>query len=405
MPNSGWLSRFKERKGITFRRVCGEAASVCDETVKEWTENTLPDILSQYDPNDVFNCDETGLFYKCLPSKTLALKSDKWAGGKIAKDRITVHICANVTGSEKIPLLVIGKSAKPRCFKNVKTLPVEYRNKKSWMTTVLFEEWLLKLDRRMKVQQRKIVMFMDNCPAHGKPNLDNVRLVFMPPNTTSKLQPCDQGIIANFKHYYRSLVLRRLLIQFESRTEITEGLFELKLNLLEAMQIARTAWTMVTETTIANCFRHAGFHTVSESVTHTVCDEEDVLAQDSDLESLFSRVQQVMPECSNVTVADYISVDADLQTTCEVSVKDIADTMKEGDAEEEDDNEGDDDDTEIKPPSLADALAAIKTVTNFLLTHTVHETSLDQASFLEGEIEKGALKGRKQTTIMDFFKK
>ena len=112
-----------------------------------------------------------------------------------------------------------------------------------------------------------------------------------------------------------------------------------------------------------------------------------------------------MPECSNVTVTDYISVDADLQTTCEVSVKDIADTVKEGDAEQEDDNEGGDDDTGINQVSLADARAAIRTVTNFLLTHTVDETSLDRASFLEQEIEKGALKDRKQTTIMDFFKK
>lgn len=409
MPNTGWLARFKERKGITFRRVCGEAASVCDETVNEWKEQTLPDILSQYDPNDTFNCDETGLFYKCLPSKTLALKKDPCTGGKVAKDRITVLISTNMTGNEKMPLLVIGKSAKPRCFKNVKTLPVEYRNnKKSWMTTFLFNEWLLKLDRRMKMQQRKIVMFLDNCPAHGKPKLDNVRLVFMPPNTTAKLQPCDQGIIANFKQKYRSLVMQRLLVQFESQTEDKQEQFKFNLTLLDAMNIARTAWSHVTETTIANCFRHAGFGTPTETRPETERDDTDLHDNDPDLQAVFSQVQRVLPDCSEVTIADYVSVDSELQTTGEASVKDIAEMVKgidkEEEEEEEDRDEEEDEEEELKPVTLSDARTAMKTLTNFLLTHCVDVTSLDLASSLEQEIEKCSSNEKKQMRILDFFK-
>ncbi|GFX45202.1 tigger transposable element-derived protein 6 [Trichonephila clavipes] len=45
-------------------------------------------------------------------------------------------------GSEKITPLVIGKSAKPRCFKGINSFPPKYRlNKKAWMTTELFNEW------------------------------------------------------------------------------------------------------------------------------------------------------------------------------------------------------------------------------------------------------------------------
>ena len=44
-----------------------------------------------------------------------------------------------MSGTEKLPLLVIGKSAKPRCFKNNKP-PVAYKaNQKAWMTGIIFD--------------------------------------------------------------------------------------------------------------------------------------------------------------------------------------------------------------------------------------------------------------------------
>src|SRR5699024_11532775 len=57
------------------------------------------------------------------------------SGGKLSKERVTVLVIVNMTGSIKKKLLVIGKSKKPRCFRNVKRLPVIYEsNKKAWMT-------------------------------------------------------------------------------------------------------------------------------------------------------------------------------------------------------------------------------------------------------------------------------
>ncbi|GFX83746.1 uncharacterized protein TNCV_350101 [Trichonephila clavipes] len=54
-------------------------------------------------------------------------------------------------GSEKITPLIIGKSAKPRCFKVINSFPTKYRsNKKAWMTTELFNEWLVQLNSDMK---------------------------------------------------------------------------------------------------------------------------------------------------------------------------------------------------------------------------------------------------------------
>jgi hypothetical protein len=114
---------------------------------------------------------------------------------------------ANEDGSERLPLLIIGKFAKPRCFKNVKKLPVEYyANKRSWMTSSIWNDWLLKWDSKLTRQgRRKILLLVDNCAAHPKEHipLTNIRIEYFPPNTTSKTQPMDQGIIANLKVKFR----------------------------------------------------------------------------------------------------------------------------------------------------------------------------------------------------------
>jgi len=106
--------------------VCGEGAAVDMDAVKKWKDNELPKLLTDYIPSDVFNADELGLFYKCTPDRTYALKNKRCTGGKISNERVTVLAGANMDGSEKLPMLMIGKSKKPRCFKGVKSLAVEY---------------------------------------------------------------------------------------------------------------------------------------------------------------------------------------------------------------------------------------------------------------------------------------
>ncbi|XP_057657371.1 jerky protein homolog-like [Diorhabda carinulata] len=96
-----------------------------------------------YDPEFVYNADETGLVWKALPKTTLASKRESSAPGhKVSKERVTVLNCANSTGNHKLPLLLIGKSKNPRAFKNVKKLPLFYKSQpKAWMTAALFTEW------------------------------------------------------------------------------------------------------------------------------------------------------------------------------------------------------------------------------------------------------------------------
>jgi hypothetical protein len=112
---------------------------------------------------DIFNADETGIFFRLTPDRTLKFEGEKCVGSKLSKDRITDLVCANADGTEKRKLLVIGKSKNPRCFKNVKSLPVCYSaNKKAWITSDIFEAQLIHRDRELRLQKRKILLLVDN---------------------------------------------------------------------------------------------------------------------------------------------------------------------------------------------------------------------------------------------------
>ena len=98
---------------------------------------------------------------------------------------------------ENVNPLVIWRYANPRCFKGIKKDQLSVgsnSNKNAWMTSGVFETWLKKLNRKMAFEKRK-VFFLDNASSHPTIEYCNVKLQFFPPNTTSVLQPMDQGII------------------------------------------------------------------------------------------------------------------------------------------------------------------------------------------------------------------
>jgi hypothetical protein len=142
--SNGWLDRFKKRYNIKEYKQHGEGASAEVNTPLAIQQmNNLRLECSNYHPRDIFNMDETGLFWKLQPDRSLATKQT--SGGKKSKDRITIALCANGDGSEKLNPWIIGRSKNPRCFKHInrKNLRIIYRhNKSKWMTGIICEEWL-----------------------------------------------------------------------------------------------------------------------------------------------------------------------------------------------------------------------------------------------------------------------
>ena len=166
--SNGWLEKRKTRHNVKQFSVAGEDGEVNAETFA-WAER-LPEIVKGYGLKDIWNADETGLFWRALPDKSLSVKKGRCKGGKYAKQRITVLLIANALG-EKEPPIIIGRSLTPRCFKNVKDKrrhcgSYYYGNKKAWIDSELMEEILKTLNRKCAAEDRKILLFIDNAPSH-----------------------------------------------------------------------------------------------------------------------------------------------------------------------------------------------------------------------------------------------
>lgn len=306
----GWLTRFKVRKGIQFREQHGEAGSADPEAVAAGRED-LRQVLARYNPDDVYNLDETGLFYKLGPNKTLATAPE--SGQKRSKERITVTLICNASGNDLRKPLVIAKSKRPRCFgKNFNpSLYVEYfHNTKAWMTTVIFQNYLRQLDRDMRLQGRQIILLVDNASSHSTNDLDltNVEVHYLPPCTTSHIQPLDAGIIRAFKAHYRRQLVSHYIECVEQDTPQT-------VDLRQALLMVRQGWRAVTAQTVRNCWRHTRILPVDVIAPAPTDDDEEDNIPLNELRTLLHRLD---PE-SQVTANEYVDVDASVEVMEEMS--------------------------------------------------------------------------------------
>ena len=69
-PN-GWLTWFKARENLDCKNVVKEGGDVDLNVVQNWANNVLPSLLNGYSKNNIYNADESGLFYHCQPNKSL----------------------------------------------------------------------------------------------------------------------------------------------------------------------------------------------------------------------------------------------------------------------------------------------------------------------------------------------
>ncbi|XP_045463820.1 tigger transposable element-derived protein 6-like [Harmonia axyridis] len=398
--SSGWLEKFRRRHNIAFKAISGEASSVNPIDVEMFLSK-LPMLLKDYSPRNIFNADETGIFFRALPNKTLTLKHEKCTGGKLSKERLTILHCVNLAG-EKEKLLVIGKTKKPRAFKNINVsdLPVFWRsNKKAWMTCTIMEEWLKNFDRRMGMERRKILLFLDNASSHPKDiRLTNIQIIFLPPNCTSVVQPLDQGIIRNFKTFYRALVVKKLLSEIESVSK-AEVLTK-NINVLDAIYYIKTAWQRVTEETVRNCFHRAGFR--QESVEQTT--ENDIFSAEDDIP--LSVLQDIWRNARTMgyrdnQVEDFINIDTDLM------IEEIDENVSIYNAGEADQSSGESDEDPVEnegiPKNYSQANGILKTLKGFA-KNKGDSKAVEMLSELELHFQNQVSRtNTRQTSLLDFF--
>jgi hypothetical protein len=90
------------------------------------------------------------------------------------------------------------------------------------MTGSIMEDWLIKFNSKMLKKNKHIIIFLDNAACHPKLDISNIKLAWVPPNTTSIIQPMDQGIIYCVKLYYRRLLMQSLIANVDKISVLSE---------------------------------------------------------------------------------------------------------------------------------------------------------------------------------------
>ncbi|XP_006107965.1 tigger transposable element-derived protein 1-like, partial [Myotis lucifugus] len=146
VASKGWLMRFKACANLHNLKVPWEAASGDGKAAGDFP-SALAEIIREggYCDKQVFNVDETGLFWKPMPTRTHIAKEEKTASGhQASKERLTLLLGANAAGDFKLkPLVCLAEN--PRAPKGIwkSQLPVIWKsNKKAWVTLSVFEDWL-----------------------------------------------------------------------------------------------------------------------------------------------------------------------------------------------------------------------------------------------------------------------
>ncbi|KAJ7341616.1 hypothetical protein JRQ81_005935 [Phrynocephalus forsythii] len=180
----GWFKKLKNRSSICSVVRHGEAGCSDLPAAEEFATKFSDTVTSEgYLPEQIFNCDKTGLFWKWMPKRTFITQEEtKMPGHKPMKDCLNLLFCSNFSGRLK-----------------------------ALVTCVLFVEWvnqvfgpIVKQYLQEKNLPLKAVLLVDNEPPH-LPGLEDLVEEFsfiLPPNTNTLIQPMDQQLTANFRKLY-----------------------------------------------------------------------------------------------------------------------------------------------------------------------------------------------------------
>ena len=265
--SQGWLRGFKERHGIRLLSANEEKISANVEEITSF-KKSFEQIVDELKvtPDLLYNTNETTLYWRCLPQKTLAKHCEKSAPGvKLNKDRITILTCANASGNHRLPLLVIGKSQYSRTLKGVHKLPVTYRSQKNaWMNYQIFRDWFFRefvpavrenMTQIKASKDMKCLLLLDNNSAHP----DETELIsdcgrifccYLPSNITSQVQPIDQEVSRNLKLLYKQNFLMKMI---NSEVDLKE--FQCSYTIKDALFSLATSWNDVKDSTFTNAWK------------------------------------------------------------------------------------------------------------------------------------------------------
>jgi len=196
-------------------------------------EQKIADVRAKMEGMDadmVFNMDEAALFCQLAPTRSCVdAKTARTTRGTTmqrAAARLTAIVCVNATGTFKF-LSIIGNAAQPESFQGLaEDLPLRYFSQKiAWMGAHVYRRWFSDFGDALAAfnNSKKAILLLDNASGHVMDmDTDQLKLCALPPNTTAKYQPIDQGVINATKSIYRREMMGKMLACSDKQAAETE---------------------------------------------------------------------------------------------------------------------------------------------------------------------------------------
>lgn len=249
---------------------------------KVWTfeeRNALKKMFAKLPPKDIFTLDETFLAYN------LPLDYAQYEASQIQRriEVASVMLCSNLEGSEKLNPLVVGKYNSYKSFRNyfpedpvdpvsqsllgekmARRFGISYHsNRKSWLTSNLFHDWLARWDKRLVADNRRIWIILDDSCSHRiiNPHLKNIQLVYTSSN--SRFLPFNWGVLDEFKTRYRiqqyqALIELQNTLEKRTKKKMLISFEQSQLTMSNAFKFIKKAWKGVPIETIRANWKSSG---------------------------------------------------------------------------------------------------------------------------------------------------
>jgi hypothetical protein len=230
----------------------------------------------------------------------------------------------------------------------------------------------------------KITLTLDNCPAHPGASLlvsGSVRVVYLPPNCTSIIQPMDQGILRSLKYYYRQQLMQKLIVAYD-RGQGVDG-FKKEFNIKNAIWNLTKAWTDVTAATLKDAW-----HNLWPARMFKECDESPPDFLDfivTDKKRLVSEIMEFAKGSTNNAftkglaeedIENWMGIDIEAPVVNQLTDREIVEMVLEPNRENYEESEHDNDHvTDTNRPSIDHCIE--------LVTDTI--SALEQRSCIESQ--------------------
>ncbi|NXX98463.1 TIGD5 protein, partial [Centropus bengalensis] len=284
----GWFWRWQKRHGISSQRIYGEgglpaeperAPTACPETLPMPTADA-----GGYGDEQIYNANITGLYWKLLPGQS---------GGMMAtprqrpgpRERVTVLLAANLTGSHKLKPLVVGGLRDPPSLRhhNQDKFPASYRySPEARLGPVLLRAWFfedfvpsVKRYLRRSCLQQKAVLLLSSPPSQSRMGSEespllqtpdgSIRALFLskgPPGSSSTggggriPAPLEQGVVSTFKQLYKRELLRLAVSCVAGSGSSSGGPMDFVRSFLlkDMLYLAGLSWDLIPAGSIEKCW-------------------------------------------------------------------------------------------------------------------------------------------------------